>query len=90
MISEIFTRRDFSVRLVGVVSAFSLGGSVSGFARSGLSEQVGDQEISHTAESIHQEVIFQGEPQARLRSANRREAVHEGDELQSCHESRSG
>ena len=59
MISEVFTRRDFSVRLVGLASAFSLGGSASGFAHSGLSEQAGDQEISHTAESIHQEVVFQ-------------------------------
>jgi len=57
MISEIFTRRDFSVRLVGLVSAFSLGGSASAFARSGLTEPTG--EISHTAESIHQEVVFQ-------------------------------
>ena len=59
MISKILTRRDFFVRLVGLVSAFSLAGSASGFARSGLSEQVGDKEISHTAESIHQEVVFQ-------------------------------
>ena len=59
MISEIFNRRDFSVRLVGLVSAFSFGGSASGFARSGVTERAGDQEISHTAESIHQEVIFQ-------------------------------
>jgi len=59
MISEIFTRRDFSVRLVGLLSAFSLGGGVSGFARSPLTERAADQKISHTAESIHQEVIFQ-------------------------------
>lgn len=59
MISEIFNRRDFSVRLVGLLSGLSLAGKPFGFARSSLTESAGDQEISRTAESIHQEVVFQ-------------------------------
>jgi activator of HSP90 ATPase len=59
MISEIFTRRDFSVRLVGLVSGLSLCENAFGFAGSGPTELAGDQEISHTAESIQQEVVFQ-------------------------------
>ena len=59
MISQIFTRRDFSVRLVGLLSGLSLADNAFGFACSSPTESAGDQEISRTAESIHQEVVFQ-------------------------------
>jgi len=59
MISEMFTRGDFSVRLVAVLSSFSLAENAFGLAGGGPAEPAGDQEISRTAESIHQEVVFQ-------------------------------
>jgi activator of HSP90 ATPase len=59
VISELFTRRDFSARLVGLLSGLSLAENAFGFTASGQAESAGDQEISRTAESIHQEVVFQ-------------------------------
>jgi len=59
MISQLFTRRDFSVRLVGIFSGLSLAENAFGFAVIRPAESGGGQEISRTAESIHQEVVFQ-------------------------------
>jgi activator of HSP90 ATPase len=59
MISEISTRRDFSVRLVALLSGFSLAENAFGFGSGGPAQSASDQEISRTAESIHQEVVFQ-------------------------------
>jgi activator of HSP90 ATPase len=59
MISEIFTRRDFSARLVAVLSGVSLGENAFGFTAVAPAELAGHQEISRTAESIHQEAVFQ-------------------------------
>ena len=59
MISQLFTRRDFSVRLVGIFSGLSLAENAFGLACGGPAESAADQEVSRTAESIHQEVVFQ-------------------------------
>lgn len=59
MISEIFTRRDFSARLFGLLSGLGLAENAFGFTVIRPAESVGDKEISRTAESIHQEVVFQ-------------------------------
>jgi uncharacterized protein YndB with AHSA1/START domain len=48
------TRRDFSVRLAAVLPAMSLAGNAVALA----SPQAGRNGISHTCESIHQEVVF--------------------------------
>jgi|SRR5215469_14365078 len=58
MISEVFTRRDFFVRLSALAAGLSFFKSAFGSAGSGPTGSAGDQEISHTAESIHQEVVF--------------------------------
>jgi len=48
------TRRDFSVRLAAVLPAMGMAGNVFGVA----SPQANRNGISHTCESIHQEVVF--------------------------------
>jgi activator of HSP90 ATPase len=54
-----FTRRDFSVRLVPFFSALGIArtafGSTSSLPAAG---SAGTEEISHTSEAIHQEVVF--------------------------------
>src|ERR1700756_5466850 len=59
MISEIFSRRDFSARLFGLLSGLGFAENAFGFTVIRPAESVGDQEISRTAESIHQEIVFQ-------------------------------
>jgi activator of HSP90 ATPase len=59
MISELFTRRGFSARVVALFSGVGLAESAFGFAANHPSESTGDEEISRTSESIHQEVVFQ-------------------------------
>ena len=63
MISELFTRRDFATRVVALLPGLSLVENAYGLTVIPPSESAADQEISHTAESIHQEVVFQASPQ---------------------------
>src|SRR5438128_122517 len=59
MMSDLFTRRDFAVRLAALLPGLGLGGAAFGAARgSRAAASAGNDEISHTAESIHQEVVF--------------------------------
>jgi activator of HSP90 ATPase len=57
MITQLFTRRDFSLRLASLFPALGIAGTVFASAAAATSG-VQDEEISHTAESIHQEVII--------------------------------
>jgi activator of HSP90 ATPase len=62
MITTSFTRRDFSVRLAALVSGLSLAGSA--FGHTGIIRSAsldGSDDVSHTCEAIHQEVIFKAE-----------------------------
>ena len=63
MISELFTRREFATGLVVLLPGLSLAENVYGFTVIPPRESAAAQEISHTAESIHQEVVFQASPQ---------------------------
>jgi activator of HSP90 ATPase len=59
MVANPFTRRDFSIRLVSLVSGLGLAGSA--FGHTGIVRAArfdGSDEVSHTCEAIHQEVIF--------------------------------
>ncbi len=59
MIPNLFTRRDFSMRLASVFSGLGVAGTAFGSAGSARTARVaGSDEISHTAEAIHQEVVF--------------------------------
>lgn len=62
MISQLFTRRDFAARVVALLPSLSVGENAFGFIAA-PPERAADQEISHTAESIHQEVVFQASRQ---------------------------
>ena len=58
-IAGVFTRREFSGRLASFLSAVGIAGTA--FAATGSRDAAGpagDEEISHTAESIHQEAVF--------------------------------
>lgn len=59
MISQFFTRRDFSARIVVSFSGLCLAHSAFGFTATHPAESANDKEISHNSESIHQEVVFQ-------------------------------
>jgi len=59
MISEIFTRRDFSARLLALLSGLSLAENAFGLTLIRPAESAGEPGISRTSESIHQEVVFQ-------------------------------
>ena len=59
MISNLFTRRDFSVRLASFFSGLGLAGTAFGSTGSPRTARpAGSDEISHTNEAIHQEVVF--------------------------------
>lgn len=61
MTSNIVTRREFSVRLASSLSLLGLAGCSAASAAGGrgqTSSSAGRDEISHTAEAIHQEVSF--------------------------------
>jgi activator of HSP90 ATPase len=63
MINERSTRRDFSIRLGSLVPALSLAGTSLAFATV-VDVSAGSVEvISHTAEAIHQEVVFKATPE---------------------------
>jgi uncharacterized protein YndB with AHSA1/START domain len=59
MKSIIFTRRDFSVCMASLLPVLGVAGSAGGFTgcarRAGFA---GSEEITHTSEAIHQEVVF--------------------------------
>lgn len=59
MTANLFTRRDFSVRLASVLSVLGVTGSALASGGSGRTARLaGSDETSHTAEAIHQEVGF--------------------------------
>ena len=59
MMSDLFTRRDFAARLAALLPGLGLGGAAFGAARgSQAAASAANDEISRTAESIHQEVAF--------------------------------
>ena len=59
MVSNLFSRRDFSVRLASLFSALGFAGTAVGsFGSPGTPQVAGSKEISHTSEAIHQEVVF--------------------------------
>ena len=61
MINQLSTRRDFSVRLATLFPVLSIAGtSFASFAMA--ASAVPGEVISHTAESIHQEVVFKASP----------------------------
>jgi uncharacterized protein YndB with AHSA1/START domain len=61
MITQLFTRRDFSLRLASLLPALGVAGTVFASA-SAATSGVPDEEISHNAESIHQEVVIKASP----------------------------
>jgi uncharacterized protein YndB with AHSA1/START domain len=59
MRSNLFTRRDFSMRLASIISGLGLAGTSFASTRSPRTAPfAGSEEISHTCEAIHQEVLF--------------------------------
>ncbi|HKO03938.1 MAG TPA: SRPBCC domain-containing protein [Candidatus Acidoferrales bacterium] len=59
MESDLFTRRDFSVRLASLFSVLGVAGTAFGSSGRLRPEQsAGSEVISHTGEAIHQEVVF--------------------------------
>ena len=59
MVSNLFRRRDFSVRLAPLFSGLGVAGTAFGAAGSARTARSGrSEEISHTFEAIHQEVVF--------------------------------
>lgn len=57
MISNVLTRRDFSIRLISLFPAL-------GFTSTALAAQVeGAGDVSHSGEAIHQEVVFKASSQ---------------------------
>lgn len=59
MINEFISRRDFSARLAGFIPVLGIAGTPRILA---LPHLLGDDDISHTAEAIHQEVNFAASP----------------------------
>jgi uncharacterized protein YndB with AHSA1/START domain len=59
MVSSQFTRRDFSVRLATFISGLGVAGTAFGSTGSPRAARfAASEEISHTCEAIHQEVVF--------------------------------
>ncbi len=59
MVSNLFTRRDFPVRLASFFSGLGVVGRAFGFTSGPRMEwSVGSEEISRSGETIHQEVVF--------------------------------
>lgn len=57
MIPHPFPRRDFSLRIASIISGLGIAGNLLA-----QSAQADNQELSHTAESIHQEVVINASP----------------------------
>ena len=65
MTSNTVSRRDFSVRLASFFSMLGLAGCSAAAGSGGparTSRPPGRDEVSHTAEAIHQEVVFNASP----------------------------
>jgi activator of HSP90 ATPase len=61
MVSNLFTRRDFPVRLASFFSGLGVVGTAFGSTSGPRMEwSVGSEEISRSGEAIHQEVVFKG------------------------------
>jgi activator of HSP90 ATPase len=60
MTSTPFNRRDFSMRLAAFLSGLGVAGTAFGYSFPRMAPFAGSEEISHTGEAIHQEVIFKG------------------------------
>ena len=61
MVSNLFTRRDFPVRLASFFSGLGVVGTAFGSTSGPRMEwSVGSEEISRSGEDIHQEVVFKG------------------------------
>lgn len=59
MVSNLFTRRDFPVRLASFFSGLGVAGTAFGSTSRARTEwSAGSEEISHSGEAIHQEVVF--------------------------------
>lgn len=59
MSSNFHTRREFCARLASFISAVGIAGTAFGATGSrDAAGSAGGEEVSHTAESIHQEVVF--------------------------------
>jgi activator of HSP90 ATPase len=59
MVSNLFTRRDFPVRLASFFSGLGVAGAAFGSSSSPRTAPfAGSGEISHTGEAIHQEVVL--------------------------------
>jgi uncharacterized protein YndB with AHSA1/START domain len=59
MKSNILTRRDFSMRMAALLPAFGAAGTAFGSTGSVRAAGfAGSEEITHTSEAIHQEVVF--------------------------------
>jgi activator of HSP90 ATPase len=57
--SDLYSRREFSMRLATVFSGLGLAGPALGFTGSaGIAGLAGGDEVTHTGEAIHQEVVF--------------------------------
>lgn len=59
MIPGTFTRRNFAARLVGFLSGLGIIENAFGYPVIPSPKSAAVQEISHTAESIHHELVFQ-------------------------------
>ena len=69
MFNQLFSRRDFSVRMATLLPA--LGVAATPFLSETLSASTYPGEtISHSAESIHQEVIFKASPRGVYEAPN--------------------
>lgn len=63
MISNLITRRDFSVSLTSFLSGLGMSGIALGSAGSPPTAQIpAGSEVSHTSEAIHQEIVFRASP----------------------------
>jgi activator of HSP90 ATPase len=58
MTTQLFTRRDFSVRLASIFPTLGIGAAAVLAPAAMKAEDAHAGEISHTAESIHQEPVF--------------------------------
>ena len=59
MTSNLFSRRDFSVRLASFLSGLGVAGTAFGATPSPRTARMaGSEEISKTGEAVHQEVVF--------------------------------
>ncbi len=65
MIDPRSTRREFSIRIVTWAPILGLaGGSLASAVRSAhASDDIGTDGVSHSADAIHQEIVFQADPQ---------------------------